>query len=303
MPPPKTSLRKQVFSFIISAVYFLYWSYAFSLGALFGILIAAFAPLAVELLGGFYHVGEVPLPGSHWAKWMLLLGYWLLLIALALRHLQEARAHQREKYALAFRLGRLYELERIMAVQGKTADLMEALKHVHAMFEPLKVAHVSLHRRNGGKISIAHDEVFPTPDDLNSLPTFEEGKGVAGRVFTDCVTRYVPRIYLPIKRRKWVPAMLLPHALTLAFETIDQTRNEPALQNVAIDLNVLESPPGGKFLFNSFLSIPVRALSNGACIAVLSLDFDVCNSMKKADIALAYDVANAIGRFIGEAKA
>jgi hypothetical protein len=302
MPPKKQSLRKQVVSFIVSAIYFLYWSYSFSLGAVFGILVAAFAPLAVELFGGVYHAGEVPLPGSHWARWLLVAGYWMLLLAFALRHLREAQAHQREKYALAFRLGRLYELERIMAAQGKTADLIEALKQVHAMFEPLKVAHVALHRKRDGKISIAHNEVFPPPSDPNTLPIFDEGQGIAGRVFTDLVTRYVPRIYLPVKRWERAPAMLLPHALTLAFESVNETKNEPALQNVAIDLNVLESPPNGKFMFNSFLSLPVKSASNGQCMAVLSLDFGVCNSLKKADIALAYDVANAIGRFIGEAK-
>lgn len=295
--PPKPSFRRKAFLFIFSTIYFIYWSYAFALGATLGI-VAAFVPLVIELFGGVYHAGEIPAPGEHWARWLLLAGYWLLLLAFALRHMKEAKQQQRERYALAFRLGRLYELEEVFRSKGNPAGVENTLRHIHAMFEPLQIAHVALHRKQNGLISIDKNEVFPLPHDPDYLIAFEEGKGVAGRVFRDSVIRYVPRIYLPSKRR-WTRSIFLPHALTLKFEVPEGVLDkEPAISDVDMELYALEQPEGGRFLFNSFLSLPVRSPSTGECVAVLSLDFEGCNSMKKGDIALAQQVAYAVGKVI-----
>ncbi|HLJ85593.1 MAG TPA: hypothetical protein VKZ53_02150 [Candidatus Angelobacter sp.] len=302
----KKSFRKRALRFVVSAVYLLYWSYAIEIGATLGILTAAFFPLGIELLGGLYHAGEVPSASEHWARWLLLAGYWMLLLAIALRHVTEAQKQQREKYALAFRLGRLYEFDRTLKSQGKALEIRELLKHIYTMFEPLQIAHVVLHRKADGKISIAHNEVFPETTDAGFLVTLQEGQGVAGSVFKDSISRYVPRIYLPGKG-KLFRGVFMPNALTLTFESLNEdSTKEPALENISMDLEILDPPKSGEFLFRSFLSVPVKGPS-GECIAVLSLDFKEFNSMKKGDLALANAVGLAIGKIIaapsGEAGA
>jgi hypothetical protein len=302
MASKKPSFRKKVILFFISTVYFLYWSYAFAIGTIVGVLIAAFFPLLIELVGGVFHAGEVPSAGAHWARWALTAVYWLVLFYFAVRHVRELRKREREKYALAFRLGRLYEYNQSIKAQGKGVVLRDVLEHVHGIFEPLQIAHVALHRKKGGRISIEGNEVFPPTDHPDFLIQLDEGKGVAGRVFQDSVTRYVPRMYLP-SRRRFMPGIFLPHALTLQFEDVeDASGSEPALLSVDIDLYVIETPQNGQFLFRSFLSVPVKGGANGACIAVLSLDFNDCNSLKKADIALAKEVAKSIATIIHESE-
>ena len=298
MAPKKPSFRKKVILFFISTAYFLYWSYAFAIGAFFGVLVVALFPLLIELLGGVYHAGKVPSAGSHWARWALMIGYWLLLVVFAIYHVRELSNRQREKYAIAFRLGRLYEYDVIRKANAEAAVLQDVLEHVHAIFEPLQIAHVVLHRKKDGRICIEQNEVFPKTEDPGFLIALDEGKGVAGRVFQDSVTRYVPRIYLPAKR-KFIPGIFLPHAITLQFETAaEASGKEPALLSVDMDLYVIEPPESGQFLFRSFLSVPIKCGGDGVCNAVLSLDFNDCNSLKKADIALAQEVAASIGRII-----
>lgn len=291
----KESLRKSAVRFIVNTIYLLYWSYSFAVGTIFGILVAAFVPLLIEFVGSMYHAGDLPATGEPLSRWLLMSGYWLLLLAFALHHVEELRKREREKYNLAFRLGVLYEYVQTARLQGQSPSVQAILEQVHAIFEPLHIAHVAIHRKKDGVICIESDEVFPQPAVPEFLVPFHEGKGVAGRVFGDSVTRYVPRIYLPNKR-KWLPGIFMPHALRLHFETVDVDgrRVASALGTIGMDVNVTEPPANGNLLFRSFLSLPVRDGMNGQCVAVLSLDFNSSNSLKKGDIALAYEMASSI---------
>ena len=183
-----------------------------------------------------------------------------------------------------------------MTMQGKTPEVIGLLSHIHEMFRPLQIAHVALHRHNNGQVSIAEDEVFPATNDSSYCIPFEEGKSVAGLVFRDSITRYVPRIFLPAKYR-WIRGIFMPHALRVKFETLEDD-SEPVIQSLEMEPNVLAPSPDGKFSFDSFLSIPVSSPADGTCIAVLSLDFHHCNTLKKADIALAHYVGSSIGRIV-----
>jgi hypothetical protein len=293
--PQNASLHKDLVGLLVSIIYLIYWSYAFAIGTAVSLLVAAFFPLFFEMFGGYFHLGEVP-SDSEWPHWFIVVGYWLLLLAIALWHWEEAKKQQREKYSLAFRLGMLYEFDRIMTAQGKTPEVKDLLRYIYKMFGPLQIAHVALHRRDeNGEISIAKHEVYPETEDISFCTPLKKGKGVAGLVFEDSMTRYVPRIFLPKKYRRFL-RIFMPHAVRVEFETMGES--EPAIRKLEMEANVLAPSPDGKFSFDSFLSIPVSSSDGTACIAVLSLDFSHCNTLKKADIALAHYVGSSIGRIV-----
>jgi hypothetical protein len=307
-------LTLQLSEFAIAYLYFYAWSFktdirdwlkVTSLAVLSFSTLALLLEVGAEIIGSDWLVAAIETLVPHGIfRWLFLTLFVLAVIFLVWHHFHEARKPGYE-YVFVKRLCTF--LEGVEGAEGVTGapSLHQSLEIFHGVLKRAGMAHISVHMPAGELLAIPPDGVFPSVSDSGFFVTLEPGVGVAGMVYEDCQPRYVPRVFLPFRvgTWSWVPNIWFPHAVRFRFRQSPQAGWGVELGDEEVDFFGVQKPDsGGRPLFNSFLSVPIKSARSANCIGVLNLDFNRIDPLDKADIAMAAVMGLLLGWDLGTTR-
>lgn len=206
--------------------------------------------------------------------------------------------HYTESKKPGYEFGFVTQLNRFVSDHDK--DLREenliphALKLFHRVFESYHIVYCSVYTFSDGKLIIPPPYVYPKSNGTDYSMTLNVGEGVAGRVYSDAMPRYMPRLNYPFTTpRKFPPTMSFPHAVK--FEP--HLRGED-LELVDEDLDIFsfKEQAEGRHGYLSFVSVPLKCVETQKCYGVLNFDFRKNDPLDKAGITM----ASVLGLMLGE---
>lgn len=177
--------------------------------------------------------------------------------------------------------------------------VMTAIKHFYQVFDGIKIDRCSFYTLNGEEVGLQNQYVYPSTDNSNYNYKLRKGEGVGGKVCDDEKARYVPRLFLPMKRSKWSPLFFFPHAVKLGVE---KRNGSIKFTHAGIDTFAFTPPPDGNLPFKSIISVPVRSITEKKCYGVMNFDFVRYDPLSKPDIAMAMTFGLLLGDEIGRLK-
>ena len=197
-------------------------------------------------------------------------------------------------------------VETCLRTPGKSREerLTHALELFHSVFTRAGIVHVSIHTPEAEKsksLIILKEHVYPPiPAEQQScyLVRLMEEEGVGGKVFSDLMVRYVPRVFfpfgrmvtLPLGRRRVALSMDFPHAVKFNYKTdgaAGSTISGFEITEEAPDPYAFKIPAEKVALFRSCLSVPIKDIAVDRCVGVLNYDFTRTDPLNKADITMA----------------
>ena len=161
-------------------------------------------------------------------------------------------------------------------------EVRDILEIFHGVFKKCGVKHVSLYRLKDGILKIDRAEVYPPEPDDAFYVDLSPGEGVAGRVFADLKTRYMPRMT--------IGGRLFPHAVVFEWQTIPEGCDpHPTFEisDLDFEMDVYKPPESYKVPYRSFLSVPLKSTRKNGCEGVLNVDFDKKDSLDKRGVVMA----------------
>lgn len=231
-------------------------------------------------------------------------GLVLFLVAAVLLLWHHHHETKKPEYEYKF-VKRLYELIECSRLRGTPATIAEVLQILYSVFARTGIKHVSIHLADeNGVLRIQSDHVFPAGPPPHFFVEFQQGEGVAGKVYADKKPRYMPRLFFP----NWTALRGIPfrHCVVLAFRDPKQGRFRKMRNKISatfgktpkplesdmvpdsFNLQVFKDNRNGEPpLFRSLLSVPLRSMIDGKCAGVLSFDFDATDPLDKGAIAMA----------------
>ena len=271
-----------------ATLYFLYWKETKSFRralktSVFILIVLALGSLLEVALGALEILPDV----EKWLHKVLANGLVLTLLVLAifivsLHHFREWR---RPEYESAF-VKSLFDFAASYPValrSGKRMTLVEALERFYPIFERAHVHHLAVFLEHDGSLSVNPEHVHPRHESPEEYyPVLPVGKGVAGRVYKDSCTRYMPRCFLFGKAFK--------HSLRYS---------------IARGGNLSEEVPdfgayrvlGQKSLYQSLLCVPLsNPVENRNCSGVLNISFKKRATLDRIDITMAMVVGLVLGQ-------
>jgi hypothetical protein len=184
-----------------------------------------------------------------------------------------------------------------MSRKRSGTEEMKSLEIFHALFTRVNVSHVSFYELDNAKSKMQIKDVYPkTGLDASYYQDLMVGDGVAGRVYQDKVPRYVARLFLSKRFRKY-RWCYMPHALTFPLLETQGKFKRVALKLKEGDLeaDAVFSDDPNKLEFSSFLCVPILDPSGGDIIGVLNFDFSTSGRLNLVDITM----ASVLGRWFG----
>jgi hypothetical protein len=167
---------------------------------------------------------------------------------------------------------------------NEQALIQNALPKFLLIFKDSRIVRCSVFRPDGEVLSIPTSHILPMTTDTSYGVRLKKGEGVAGLVFEDSKTLYVPRLFFPFaKRWSWTPSLFFPHAVRFDFHEAEDgfemvnDRLRPKVFKKTVD-----NPP-----YRSTLSVPIVSSTNGMSFGVLNFDFSKNDPLDRSEIAMA----------------
>jgi hypothetical protein len=197
--------------------------------------------------------------------------------------------HYTESRKPGYEFGFLSQLNRFVRqrtdYRNEQTLIPMALKLFHRVFEGSHIDYCSVYVFSEGSLLIPDHYVYPRPTDNDYTITLKVGEGVAGRVYTDAMPRYMPRLKYPFATsRKFLPTFPFPHAIKFEPQLVGD-----GLELVDDDLDFFSFKDGveKRHGYLSFVSVPLKAVDAKECFGVLNFDFSKIDALDKAGITMA----------------
>jgi len=197
--------------------------------------------------------------------------------------------HYSEIWKPGYEFAFLSQLNRFMrdreANENEEALIPAALKVFHKVFKDSHIQRCSIYTVSNAGLVIPDPYIYP--DNVKGYQiSLQVGEGVAGRVFTDGLPRYVPRLLFPFTRvGGLLPSIPFPHAVKFESQVKGDTLE---LGNEALDFDAFKNAYEAEPLFRSFVSVPLKPVGVSQCLGVLNFDFSAVDALDKSGIAMAF---------------
>lgn len=266
-------------------VYFLYWKQTKSFRRWFQTSVFILIVLGLGTLLEFALGLEILPEVEKWLHKVLANGYvfTVLVLAILIVSVHHVREWRRPEYESAF-VKSLFDFGasyRENFRDGKPMTLVQALEKFYPIFERAHVHYLAVFLEHDGSLRVNPEHVHPryeSPEEY--YPVLPVGKGVAGRVYEDSCTRYMPCCFLRKKD--------FTHALKYS------AAGGGNLSEEVPDFGAYR-PHGKKALYQSLLCVPLSRVENQN-LGVLNISFKKRGTLNCVDITMAMVVGLVLGQ-------